>query len=502
MLGVFCPLCLRLCYNSRDMARNRRDQDVTTNGFRPTKRKQARAIAAATLYSVLILSVALIAGDRLYDWAQARIMRTSTLSLIGPSVPLVVSPSGSDASVGEATGTDADEFATSEDGDSVAGQSESVPAINVLLLGTDARSDETDVPRTDTMILLTVDPQNQTAGMLSLPRDLWLPIPGLGYSSKINTAYQLGESVGYPGGGRQLAKDTVSSFIGQPVQYYVRVNFQGFEELIDLIGGVEVVVPQTIHDEEYPTDDYGFQTFHLDAGTQHLDGETALKYVRTRNVDDDYSRARRQQQVLRGVADKVLRANMLPALLPKLPRLLYTMRSSIETDMPMALQLELANYVRDSSLREVRQLVLDSRYGEETYAENGAWILLPDRALVRSALSEFFAPVQSGDRMAGNSGTDWVRIEVLNGTGEPGVAAQTRDLLQSQGWKVVSIGDADRSDYGRTLIINYGVPEDLVNKVGNDLELTPNMSSLEGLDVTAPVDVRIVVGRDFLTERE
>ncbi len=377
-----------------------------------------------------------------------------------------------------------------------------VPAINVLLLGTDARSDDTDVPRTDTMILLTLDPQHQTAGMLSLPRDLWLPIPGLGYSSKINTAFQLGESVGYPGGGRQLAKDTVSSFIGQPVQYYVRVNFQGFVELVDLIGGVEVVVPQTIHDEEYPTDDYGFQTFHLEAGTQHLDGETALMYVRTRNLDDDYSRARRQQQVLRGVADKVLRADMLATLIPKLPRLLYTMRSSIETDIPMAMQLEFANYVRDASLREVRQLVLDSRYGEETYAENGAWILLPDRSLVRSALTEFFAPPADGDRMAGQSGTDWVRIEVLNGTGEPGVAARTRDLLQSQGWKVVSIGDADRSDYGRTLIINYGVPEDLVNQVGVDLDLRPNLSSLEGLDVTAPVDVRIVVGRDFLTASE
>ena len=77
--------------------------------------------------------------------------------------------------------------------------------------------------------------------------------------------------------------------------------------------------------------------------------------------------------------------------------------------------------------------------------------------------------------MAGQPGTDWVRIEVLNGTGEPGVAARTRDLLQSQGWQVVSIGDADRSDYGRTLIINYGVPEDLVNQVGVDLDLAPEL---------------------------
>jgi len=457
----------------------------------------ARAVAAAVLYSILILAVAAFAGNRLYGWAQNRIIGTSTLAFLGSNETLPIrgftardtdaltEPSGDSASGAQDDGAGTDESTVD------------VPAINILLLGTDGRPDEDDTPRTDTMMLLTLDPQNQSAGLLSLPRDLWIPIPGLGYSSKINTAFQLGESVGYPGGGRQLAKDTVSSFVGQPVQYYVRVNFEGFEELIDLIGGVDVTVPTTIHDDKYPTSDYGYQTFHLDAGTQHLDGKTALMYVRTRNVDDDYSRARRQQQVLRSVADKVLRADMIPTLLQKLPRLLYTMRSSIETDIPMATLLDLANYARGSSLREVHQLVLDSRYGEETYAENGAWILLPDRSLVRSALAEFFAP-PSNDNYATGADTDWIRIEVLNGTGEPGVAARTRDLLQSQGWKVVSIGDADRSDYGRTLVINYGVPDDFVTKVSDDLELRPNVSSLAGLDSSAPVDVRIVVGRDFL----
>ena len=181
--------------------------------------------------------------------------------------------------------------------------------------------------------------------------------------------------------------------------------------------------------------------------------------------------------------------------------MLYTMRSSIETDIPMALQLEFANYVRESSLREVRQLVLDSRYGEETYSEEGAWILRPNRALIRTALAQFFEPPStSADERNAVAIADpaWVRIEILNGTGEPGAAAQTRDLLQSQGWKVVSIGDADRSDYGRTIIINYGVPDEFVEKVGVDLDLKPDLSSLHGLNLSSPVDVRIVVGRDIL----
>jgi LCP family protein required for cell wall assembly len=181
----------------------------------------------------------------------------------------------------------------------------------VLLLGNDARAGESDISNTDTMILLSFDTQNQTLGLLSLPRDLWVPIPGFGYETRINTAYPLGETYGYEGGGPQLAMDTVSSFIGQPVKYYARVNFQGFVELIDMIGGVDVNVPFTIYDDQYPTEDYGVQLFYLEAGQQHLDGETALKYVRTRNVDDDYGRAGRQQQVIRAVADKVLRSDML-----------------------------------------------------------------------------------------------------------------------------------------------------------------------------------------------
>jgi LCP family protein required for cell wall assembly len=355
------------------------------------------------------------------------------------------------------------------------------------------------------MILLSLDPQSETAGILSLPRDLWIPIPGFGFSTKINTAYTIGETRDYPGGGAQLAKDSISSFVGQPVQYYLRVNFRGFVELVDIIGGIDIVVPETIHDEKYPTDDYGYETFHLDAGKQHLDGETALQFVRTRNTDDDYSRARRQQLVIRAMADKVLRADMLPTLLPKLPRLLYTMRSSIETDIPMALQLEFANYVRGSSLREVRQLVLDSQFGEETYSEEGAWILRPNRVKVLSALAEFFEHGETtADGRTAVALTDpaWVRIEILNGTGEPGAAARARDLLQSQGWKVVSIGDADRSDYGRTIIVNYGVPEELVARVGVDLDLEPELSSLHGLSLSSAVDVRIVVGRDVLERIE
>ena len=151
--------------------------------------------------------------------------------------------------------------------------------------GTDERPDEGVPLRTDTMILLSLDPSGQTLGMLSLPRDLWVPIPGKNTTAKINTAYTIGSQTNYPGGGPQLAKDTVSSFIGRPVDYYVRVNFDGFREIVDLIGGVDINVPYTIHDEEYPTENYGVETFHLDAGLQHLDGAADLLVTADHRVE-------------------------------------------------------------------------------------------------------------------------------------------------------------------------------------------------------------------------
>ena len=475
----------------------RSSRPAETQSGLPKWLRSRLGITFVVIYTLVVMGGALVASTWLYDWSRLRILGTSSLADLA----------NLDFLTGEAWNRNNEQAAVAPD-DAAGGVEEvapaepvvTIPAVNILLLGSDARPGESDISNTDTMILLNFDPQNQMVGLLSLPRDLWVPIPGFGYETRINTAYPLGETYGYNGGGPQLAKDTVSSFIGQPVQYYARVNFQGFVELIDMIGGVNINVPFTIYDTEYPTEDYGVQTFYLEAGPQHLDGETALKYVRTRNVDDDYGRAGRQQQVIRAVAQKVLDANMLPTLIAKLPQLLITFNNMVQTDLPVTLLLELANHMSGSSL-QIRQLVLDNRFGVEGYSTEGAWILQPDRTLVRAALSDFFAPpsVNSTTGVNALGKPELVRIEILNGTGQPGVAAQTRDLLQSQGYQVVAIGDADRSDYGRTLIINYGVPDEVVTKVGADLELDPNLSSLQGLNISAPVDVRIVVGRDFLS---
>ena len=475
----------------------------------------------AAFYSVAVLTLALVVGNLLYDWTRDSV--TSPLLIFSNPAERNSSAEGLGA---PATAVNADGSQSSPaqaiNGEELVAMPER--QVSILLLGTDERADDKEPPRTDTMLLLTLDLEQRAAGMISLPRDLWVPIPGYDITTKVNTAYVLGEKRGYPGGGPQLAKDTVSSFVGRPIEYYVRINFNGFVRFVDLIGGVDLFVPETIHDEQYPTANYGIQTFHLEAGQQHLNGEVALQYVRTRNVDSDYGRAARQQQLIQAVIDKVLQADMIPTLIAKLPQLSATMRDSVSTDMSLASAVQVAQYVRQNSFREVRRLVLDDRYGKEGYSDDGAWILIPDRSRIRPALAAFFEAtpesvddrvnVATGDQLLSTiasqaadldpaqerlvSEPGAARIEVLNGTGYPGVAARIRDLLEESGWQVVSIGDADRSDYRRTLIVNYNADPLLVSRVGSELELQSNLPTLNGLILSNTVDLRIIAGQDFL----
>ena len=494
-------------------------------GSRLRGRWATLALGGAVAGAVLIISfiIGSVLSDLARDFAQRRSVPEIAVGLPDFSDSSV--NSGSPVAQGAVATQNVEAQAVPDEADA------SESRINILLLGSDERIDGVEPPRTDTMLLVTLDLHRHTAGMISFPRDLWVPIPHYNVASKINTAYAIGEQRGYPFGGAQLAKDTVSSFIGQPVQYYVQADFNGFVRFIDEIGGITVHVPQTIHDPEYPTADYGYQTFYLEAGTRILDGQTALKYARTRNMDSDYGRAARQQQLIRAIVDKVISAEMIPTLIFRAPQLLSSTLGSIRSDMPLQTAKELAIYVQSNTF-ELSTLVLDDRYGEESYSENGAWILLPNRNLIRPELKRFFDPAVGPNAVAGTAveplpqiqprtqvstevgsrellaadvtrdvrvmAAREVRVEILNGTAQVGIAALARRQLEASGWRVVSIGDADRSDYQHTLLVNYNTDERLVREVGRQLNLAASVYSLPGLLIPESTDLRIVIGEDFL----
>lgn len=207
--------------------------------------------------------------------------------------------------------------------------------VSILLMGLDYRDWEAGAgaPRSDTMLVVTIDPLTRQAGMLSIPRDLWVEIPGYSHQ-RINTAYTFGELYRYPGGGPGLAVKTVESVIGVPVQYYAVIEFSAFERLIDEIGGIDVYV-----ENDLKISPIGRLSRWLRGGKgHHLDGAETLAYARVRkgvNAGGDFGRAQRQQQVALAIIDRVVGFEMIPTLIRKAPRLYQEISAGIRTNMSL-----------------------------------------------------------------------------------------------------------------------------------------------------------------------
>lgn len=201
------------------------------------------------------------------------------------------------------------------------------PRMNILLLGVDSRPGEGYVTRSDTIILTTIDPGQPYMGMLSIPRDLYVAVPGHNWS-RINAAHTYGESAG-EGGGAQLVAQTVANNFGVPVHRTLRMNFQGFVAIVDAAGGIDIDVPAPIRDDAYPTANYGTISIYFEPGRQHMDGERALQYARTRHSSNDFYRAARQQEVIVALTKKL--AN--PANWWRLPGVYVAFISNVETDL-------------------------------------------------------------------------------------------------------------------------------------------------------------------------
>ncbi len=270
--------------------------------------------------------------------------------------------------------------------------------VNILVLGIDQREGMTGPARTDTMLLFTLDRQAHTAGMLSINRDLWVKIPGEQREGKINTAHFLGELERVPGGGPALAMETVQATFDIPVQYYIRLNFSAFEQLIDLIGGIDLNVEQTIDDPDYPDAGFGYDPFHIDAGWHHLDGRTALKYARTRaTAGSDLDRVKRQQQVILAVRDKLVKEKRLPQLLTQLGSLLSIYSGSIQTNLTPGQLRELIEFAAGIDRSQIYAVTFDAQSIEEYFTPDGQdAIVLKPGAVQRIREELYNSPIVSG----------------------------------------------------------------------------------------------------------
>jgi polyisoprenyl-teichoic acid--peptidoglycan teichoic acid transferase len=372
--------------------------------------------------------------------------------------------------------------------------------VTALFLGIDQRCDDDGPTRTDSIMLLTLDPVGKTAAALSIPRDLWVEIPGFGVD-RVNQAHYIGEIRNYPGGGPRLALETVEALVGVKIDYYVTVNFDAFIGFVDLIGGIEIDVPETIDDRLYPDSCYGYEPFYIEAGRQQLDGETALKYARTRaTYYGDVDRAGRQQQVVLAARERVLRLDMIAKLTPRAGELWFSFQNNVRTNLTLDEAVQLIMLSQDIPQERIRTEVLDYNYVFNETTPAGQSVLIPRRNEIRDLRDLLFAPPAIPTPVIENlpelALAENARIAIYNGTQTFGLAAKTEDYLTEYGFNIVAVGNADSSSYRTTQIIDYGSYYNTARCLTQVLSVPPlNISS--GSQPDGEFDILIILGADW-----
>jgi polyisoprenyl-teichoic acid--peptidoglycan teichoic acid transferase len=262
---------------------------------------------------------------------------------------------------------------------------------NILFLGIDRRDGTGWAYRTDTILVVTVDPASRAAGILSIPRDLQVPIPGHG-EDRINTANVWGSSEDDPGAGPALLRATIEGSFGIPIDGYLLVDFQTFVKIVDALGGVQVDVPTTLHDTRYPDpepeDPYGSKTVHFDPGWQHMDGTQAIEYARSRMSTSDFDRARRQQLILLALRKRALS----PGGILRWPFLAAAVLEGGKTDLGLGGLVRFALLAVRIDPSKVQQVVLEHPLVISHRRADGAAVLLPNWDLINPVIEELFGP--------------------------------------------------------------------------------------------------------------
>ena len=349
--------------------------------------------------------------------------------------------------------------------------------VNVLILGIDGGDGE--LGRTDTMILASIDPATGSVSLLSIPRDTRVQIPGRRGYDKVNAAHAYG--------GPRLAMATVSQFLDVPVKYYVKLDFEGFKRIVDILGGVEIDVERRMKYDDYA------QNLHINLypGLQRLDGENALAYVRFRAdglgdvalvdpAQGEYGgRIRRQQKFIHALAQEVLQASTIV----KVPALSLQLWDCVSTNLPFTQMMSLGLAMRDFSNESIVTALIPGvgdKVGGVSY-----WVANPDatQAMVDKLIW----------------GIEPVTIQVLNGSGATGAAGYAAARLREQGYQVMDVRDAQRFGYRETEVVVGPARRDIGTQIADIFGA--RIVDEEDSDIVAwggnRYDVMVIVGENF-----
>ena len=362
--------------------------------------------------------------------------------------------------------------------------------VNFLLIGSDLRSGTSF--RTDTMVIVIVRPHEGQVSLISIPRDLWVSIPDWG-NQRINTAYQHGISAGYPGGGPGLLKDTIQYNLGIRIDHTAMVDFDGFRQIVDTLGGVDVPVScaytdwRLIDPSYNPENENNWHLYTTGPGLIHMDGDLALWYARSRQRSSDFDRGRRQQEVLRALFTQALKTDTLS----RIPELYNNFRSTVETDLGLGDILQLAVYAPKMTNADIRSYYIRPPYVSSWITESGAYVLLPNEAALQGLLTEAMSPAtQIVEKQS-------IVIDVMNGTTIAGYETLAANRLNYAGYET-NILPSDRADYAYSVLIDKREAQDSADTTSilDVMGMLPG-SVISSPDANSKAHFTLIIGYDY-----
>lgn len=339
--------------------------------------------------------------------------------------------------------------------------------LNILLIGYDSIINGS--PRADTIMVASIDLKAREVGILSIPRDTRVSIPGHGMN-RINASYAFG--------GVDLTKRTLESFLNIGIDYYIETDFKGFAQIIDAIGGVEININKPLH----YVDKAGGLYINLPAGKQKLDGQKALQYVRYREeIKGDIGRVERQQIFLKAVLKRVLS----PDIIVKLPSIYSETKKAVDTNIPLQDINPFIKLIKEINMQHIKTVMLP---GEPRYI-NGASYWIANKQELDILVNNL---IRSKEYIKNSN----YKITVFNGNGQPGLATEVSEDLIRYGFKISRIANADNFNYQETIVKYFersdeNLAENIKKVIGGKIEYVKNEEDQKD------DNLEIIIGADY-----
>lgn len=373
-------------------------------------------------------------------------------------------------------------------------QGEDEGRVNFLLMGIPGDPTHDGPDLTDTLILASYDTENKYLSMFSIPRDLYVQVDGYN-PSRINTVYAEAKSAGESG--EKLLVETVEKLVDMEIPYYMRIDFAGFEKVVDELGGVTVEVKKDLSDPFYPGPNNGYETVEFKAGTHTFDGENALKYVRSRKTTSDFDRALRQQDVMVSLRDKAMDLELLTAP-TKAMEILEVLSSHFVSNLKKQEFERFLAIMTELDTTKVSSFVLDDSASSVLYGTrvDGAYVLKPindDYSKIAEFVASKLGSGGSEPTQAEEVKTEPLKLEVMNGTNVTGLAGKIADKLSTLGFSIVRAGNNPTKGI-KDAVIYDGTAGKKFSEIKKLAEILNATVSTETITLPAGVEARLVVG--------